>query len=236
MNEADRCFMKTIFRSVILFFCIVCFNYHLAAQVIQKGDIICSLSFGIPHLEKLKIKTSTQSHSFKSSFKGTVKVNYIRGTNPLTFKYEYCLGKYFGLGASLSFWSVRVNFQDDYAGGKYTDSYYYKFSCIALGIRPNFHIPIEDKKADLYIGCAIGLSKRSVSADFHSSTVNLNPYNYSYLEHDYKATLFVAPTLGYRKYISKNFGLNVELGYENRALFQVGLVFRFRPIKFEPYK
>jgi len=224
-----------------------CLNTSLFAQDFMKGDIIISASMGIPHLHKVISRLNTKTEGFKNSFRGTAKVTSINGTNPLAFKYEYGISNHFGIGVSVGFWSVRLRVKDSYdfienpntpyqTTKQYVDAYSYKFSSISFGIRPNFHLPLSNKKADLFVGCAIGITKNKTHLDFNGYLPGSSTYVSGYFEKGYKAVLYLAPTIGYRRYLTANVGLNLEAGFEKGALLQAGLMFRFRPLKYEPIK
>jgi len=200
---------------------------------------VVSGSIGFTHLNKTNAKRQVNGEAFKNSFRGTSQKISVKGTNPISLKYEYALTKRFGLGLSISWWSVLVNVKDYYSTGTgsdlkdQVDTYDYKMTSVSFGIRPNYHIPIQDKKADLFFGCAFGLAKNDMSVTF-SSTQSTGVIRGSFFELNIPNTLYIAPTLGYRRYLTSNFGLNLELGYEKGAVVLAGIVFRFRPLKYEP--
>jgi hypothetical protein len=226
----------TIQKKAFLFLCLLTLSGCVLSQGFSKDDIIASGSIGFPHLDKFATKINAQREEFKTGFKGTVEAFSVKGTNPLVFRYEYALSKYFGLGFDLCWYSIVLSFKDHYNTGtapyirSETDSYTFRITSTSFGIRPNYHIPLKHKNRDFFIGCAIGVTRNHIALDFNS-TVN-SSYGFYY---DFKMPnkFYIAPTAVYRVFIVNNFGLNFELGYEKGALLQAGMIFRFRPIKFE---
>ena len=227
-------------RQTCFFLVFLSLQNVLPAQGFMKGDIVVSATTGVPHLHKEIMRLNTKTDAFKNSFHGNPKVISIKGINPLTFKYEYSISQHFGLGICIGAWSINLKVEDSYDYQKpgftnlshTTDTYKYRFSSVSFGIRPNVHFPLQDKKSDLFIGCGFGLTKNTISINFTSTSSTIS----GYYDGGAKAVLYFAPTLGYRRFLTANVGLNLEAGYEKGALLQAGLMFRFRPLKYEPVK
>ena len=220
---------------------VVFLQQALHSQGFMSGDMIASACIGVPHLNKASVKHQTKTESFKNSFNGSAEVVSIKGPNPIALKYEYALSNRVGLGISVSWWSVIINVKDEYdlVENKkvyhYTDTYSFKMSSIAFGIRPNYHIPLKKNKCDLFFGCAVGIARNDMSVSYNSKLSN-GSLGGSFYEFKLPNSIYLAPTVGYRAYVSSSFGLNVELGYEKGAILQAGIVFRFRPFKYEAIK
>ncbi|PBQ32192.1 hypothetical protein CNR22_10550 [Sphingobacteriaceae bacterium] len=213
-------------------------NTLLIAQAFQKKDAICSAGIGIPHLNKSITRLQTEKTSFKEGFKGAIQTK-IKGTNPLCLKYEYALTKNFSLGLSFAWYGIEIRVTDSYtvangtqAGKQMEDKYSYRLSSGSLGLRPNYHIPLESVKSDLFVGCAFGFTKNSLAITVSQT----GTYGYGFADVKLPNGLYIAPTLGYRYYITTNLAFNLEVGYERGALMELGLAYRFRPYHYEPLK
>jgi len=223
-------------RAVFLIISLAC-GHSLFSQGYLKGDALFTIGLGAPHLKKSLVQYNTSTDDFRKGAKGNLKVS-VSGTNPIAVKYEYAFGKNFGLGLSLAWWTINVTLKDyyDIRSGNFVsaqvDAYRYKFSSVSFGLRPNYHFTLKNKKGDLFVGCALGVTKNSVSFSYSSSYGN-SLYRNAYYEGSSPLSLYLAPTIGYRQYLTNNFGLNAEVGFEKGALLQAGLVFRFRPFKYE---
>lgn len=224
-------------KKFFLFFYLLMLIQILSAQGFKKGDILVCGSVGATHLDKIAMKTNTQREEFKSSFKGSVEIQSVKGTNPLAFKYEYALSKYFGLGVSIAWFSIIIDVKDTYYDTRNsqnqrfeTDLYTFKISSSSFGVRPNFHIPVKHTNSDFFIGCAVGITKNQLSVNFSSTAYNSLKVFY---ELNFPGKIYLAPTFGYRVFLSNSFGFNFEVGYEKGALMQGGVTFRFRSVKLE---
>lgn len=203
-------------------------------QSFNQGDIVFGANIGVPHLYKGIIKLATKTQAFKNQFDGSFEVSPIKGLNPICIKTEFGISEYFGLGLNYSFWNVSFNVTDKYnvlragavTGTDEVDTYKFKIRSASLGIRPNLHIPFENKMNDLYIGVGLGFTSNSVQIDFSSTDVQKVKKNTAY-NLRLPGTIYFAPTLGYRHYFNYYFGTNFEIGYEKGAILQAGLVFKF---------
>lgn len=224
-------------KRLMLVLCLLSHKFSFS-QGYLKGDVVAGASIGMPHLYKYLQEVYMRTEKFKSSFKGSVEVVSITGTNPIALKYEYALAKNFGLGLSVAWWSYEVNVNDHYdqvSGSNVyhrTDNYKVRYRSTSFGIRPNYHFPVRWKKADLYMGCALGLTKNQVTINFSSTGSSFGQF----YEGGAPLSLYLAPSVGCRFFLMGNFGLNVEAGFEKGALLQAGIVFRFRPFHYEPPK
>lgn len=217
-----------------LFLVLVVFTTILNAQAFQKKDAIGSAGIGLTHLNRSFVRLQTKQKSFAEGFPGVIQTE-VKGTNPLTLKYEYAIAKNFSLGFSFAWYSIEINVKDSYtvsngSGAKHVeDKYSYKLSSGSLGLRLNYHFPLESLRSDLYVGCAIGFTKNSLAINVKSSASAYSGFADVKLPNG----SYIATTLGYRYYFTGNFAFNAELGYEKGALMVVGLAYRFRPYHYE---
>lgn len=214
----------------VLIFLLMVITGKALSQGFAKGDALVAIEIGATHLFKENVNRTTKSESFKTSFNGTINVSPIRGTNPIAIRYEYALSKNFGLGFSVCWWKIAFHVEDRFTVGsgnnasQKTDVYDYNLSSISFGVRPNYHFPLKSKKIDLYAGGSFGLTKNKLVLNVPSA--------FAYYEGSGPLALYLAPIMGCRYFLTDNFGLNFEAGYEKGALFLAGLALRFRPTKY----
>ena len=230
-------------KSVALIIAILLFNFNFKAQSVNRGDIILNANIGAPHLFKTFAKIAAKSEAFKVNFDGNIEISAIKGLNPVAIRAEYGVNEVFGIGLNYSFWNIRFNVTDHYnaqrqnIGPLFVDSvdiYQLKISSRSLGIRPNFHFPIESARHDVYIGLGLGFTSNKLDISFSSTDAGRFT---SKFRKDLKYGLslpggfYFAPSISYRAYINPFFGLNFEFGYDKGAIVQAGLVFKFNPDK-----
>lgn len=209
-------------------------NTLLSAQAFQKKDAIGSAGIGLTHLNKAVTRFQTKQEAFKNGFNGDIQTE-VKGTNPLSLRYEYAISKNFSLGFSFAWYSIEIKVIDSYTVPNGTgsrsveDNYSYKLSSGSLGLRPNYHIPLKSLKSDLYVGCAFGFTKNSLAINVSQKGSMFSGFADVKLPNG----LYIAPTFGYRYYFAGNFAFNAELGYERGALAELGFAFRFRPYHYE---
>jgi len=216
---------------LFLFFVFSISNYF--AQSFTKKTIVVNTNIGIPHLYKGIVKVATESDLFKKQFSGKLEIKDFKGINPLFFKAEYGISKYFGIGLSCAYWNLSFKVLDYYniiragqiIGSDETDTYQFKISSISFGIRPNLHIPFNNQKHDLYLGVALGITKNKLGVDFSSTDVNKVFPNLNY-DLSLPGGFYFAPTIGYRNYFSEYIGMNIELGFDKGSVLQTGFVVR----------
>jgi hypothetical protein len=204
------------------------------SQSVKRGDLMVNVNYGVPHLYKGIVSVVTSSDQFKNQFDGTVVLSPITGMNPISFKAEFGITKWLSLGLSGAFWTIKFGVTDNYnvlhagqvTGSDETDTYKFRISSTSFGIRPNFHIPLESRKHDLYVGMAFGITQNKLNIDFSSTDVNKVYPNFNY-DLSLPGGTYLAPTLGYRYYPSEYVGANFEIGYEKGALLQAGVIVRF---------
>lgn len=220
-------------KRALFLLCLV-FPAYIFSQSIGKGAIIVNTNIGAPHLYKGIVKLATQSDVFKKQFSGKLDVNGFSGLYPVSFRAEYGINKYFGIGLSGAMWTMKFNVVDQYnvlhagqvTGTDEIDTYKFKLTSSSIGIRPNLHIPFKNTKSDLYLGFGLGMTSNKLEIDFSSTDVNKVFPNLSY-ELSLPGGLYFSPTLGYRHYFANVVGMNIELGYDKGAIVQGGIVFRF---------
>lgn len=232
--------MRNIKKSLFLLMLTsnICF-----AQSLQKGDVILNGNIGVPHLYKNIIKIAVNRDAFKEYFEGKLEVSDIKGLNPIAIKGEYGVNDYFGIGFSTAFWSISLDVKDYYniqnqsQGTTLQDSldiYSFRIDSKSYGIRPNFHLPIENRNNDFFIGLGLGITKNKLTIGFSSTDAGRLATAFG---KDLQADLslpggfYFAPSIGYRHYFGENFGFNFELGYEKGAIVQAGLAVRFNMAK-----
>jgi len=216
---------------LFLFFVFSISNYF--AQSFTKKTIVVNTNIGIPHLYKGIVKVATESDLFKKQFSGKLEIKDFKGINPLFFKAEYGISKYFGIGLSCAYWNLSFKVLDYYniiragqiIGSDETDTYQFKISSTSFGIRPNLHIPFNNQKHDLYLGVALGITKNKLGVDFSSTDVNKVFPNLNY-DLSLPGGFYFAPTIGYRNYFSEYIGMNIELGFDKGSVLQTGFVVR----------
>jgi len=207
-------------------------NYF--AQAFTKKTIVVNANAGIPHLYKGIVKVSTETELFKKQFSGKLEIKDFKGLNPVMFKAEYGISKYFGLGISCAYWNMSFKVSDFYniikagqlIGSDQIDTYKFKVTSTSFGIRPNFHIPFKNDKNDLFLGVALGLTKNKLGIDFSSTDVNKVFPNLNY-DLSLPGGFYFAPTIGFRHYFNQYAGMNIEIGLEKGAVTQAGIVVRF---------
>lgn len=224
----------------IICFCTLCFVFVFGAyaQSFDKKTVAVTASIGSPHLFKGILKLAVNSEGFKGHFGKAIEVSPISGLNPISFKGEYGINKYFGLGVSVALWSIKFNVSDYYnlqnqnAGTFIKDSvdtYSFKISSQSLGVRPNFHFPIKNPKHDVYMGLGLGITKNKLTIGFNSTDAGRFIKSFGKdLEYDLSLPggVYFSPSIGYRTYFGKYVGLNFEFGYEKGAIIQGGLAVR----------
>jgi len=216
---------------LFLFFVFSISNYF--AQSFTKKTIVVNTNIGIPHLYKGIVKVATETDVFKKQFSGKLEIKDFKGINPLFFKAEYGISKYFGIGLSCAYWNLSFNVLDYYnvlkagqlIGSDETDTYKFKISSTSFGIRPNLHIPFNNQKHDLYLGVALGITKNKLGIDFSSTDVNKVFPNLNY-DLSLPGGFYFAPTIGYRNYFNEYIGMNIELGFDKGSVLQTGFVVR----------
>lgn len=208
------------------------------SQSFNKGTVALTGSIGSPHLFKKIVKIAANSDAFKNNFGKALEVSPITGLNPISTKGEYGITKYFGLGYSVAFWSIKFSVNDYYnvqnqnAGTFIKDSvdtYSFKISSQSFGIRPNIHFPIENPKHDVYLGLGLGLTRNKLAIGFNSTDAGRFVKSFGKdLEYDLSLPggVYFSPSIGYRTYFGKFIGLNFEFGYEKGAIVQGGLAIR----------
>ncbi len=225
------------------FICVTIFislNLSVFGQSFSQGDIILNGNIGVPHLFKNIVKIAANSERFKENFEGVLEITAIKGINPVAVKAEYGFTKYFGLGLSWAFWNINFDVKDYYnvqnqSFGTFLkdslDVYNLNISSKSFGIRPNLHIPIGSRSNDLYIGCALGLTKNKLTIDFSSTDAGRTAKKFDKdLEYDLSLPggIYFGPSIGYRHFFGEYAGFNVEFGYEKGAVLQAGVVFRIK--------
>jgi hypothetical protein len=214
----------------VFFFC----GFFCHSQSVKKGDLMLNANYGVPHLYKGIVSVVASSDQFKNQFDGTVELSPITGINPMSFKAEFGINKWLSMGLSGAFWAIKFGVTDKYnvlhagqvTGTDETDTYKFRISSASFGIRPNFHIPLENRKHDVYVGMAFGITQNKLNIDFSSTDVNKVYPNFNY-DLSLPGGTYLAPTLGYRYYPSEYVGANFEIGYEKGALLQAGVIVRF---------
>lgn len=226
--------MKYLLR--ILFVLTLGYGAASKAQSFGGGDVVLNANIGSPHLFKTAVKLAVKRPAFNDNFDGRLEVSPIKGMNPVAVKAEYGINNFFGLGLNFSFWSIRFdvtdhyNFQNKNIGTFYSDSvdvYSFKVSSKSFGIRPNLHFPIKSAKNDLYLGLGLGVTTNKLKIGFNSTDAGRVAKNFNKglsQELALPGSLYIAPSVGYRAYLSPVFGLNFEVGYEKGAVLQCGLV------------
>jgi hypothetical protein len=220
--------MRNLISLFFIFYFSICFP-----QAFNKKTIIVNTNIGIPHLYKGIVKVATETDVFKKQFSGRLEVKDFKGLNPVMFKAEYGISKYFGLGISCAYWNMSFNISDFYnlikagqlIGSDQIDTYKFKVTSTSFGIRPNLHIPFKNDKNDLFLGVALGLTKNKLGIDFSSTDVNKVFPNLNY-DLSLPGGFYFAPTLGYRHYFNQYAGMNLEIGLEKGAVIQAGIVVR----------
>lgn len=225
----NNCNMRNLISLFFIFYFSICFP-----QAFNKKTLIVNTNIGIPHLYKGIVKVATETDVFKKQFSGRLEVKDFKGLNPVMFKAEYGISKYFGLGISCAYWNMSFNVSDFYnlikagqlIGSDQIDTYKFKVTSTSFGIRPNLHIPFKNDKNDLFLGVALGLTKNKLGIDFSSTDVNKVFPNLNY-DLSLPGGFYFAPTLGYRHYFNQYAGMNLEIGLEKGAVIQAGIVVRF---------
>lgn len=212
--------------------------FALNSQSLSKNTVVLNANIGTPHLFKGIVKVAANSDAFKKNFDGTLEVSNIKGLNPISVKAEYAFTKYFTLGLSSAFWSIKFDVYDYYNvqnqnQGSFLkdslDTYSFKISSNSYGIRPNIHIPFKSSSDDLYVGLGLGFTKNKLAIGFTSTDAGRIVKSFGKdleLDLSLPGGLYFAPTIGYRHYFGNFIGLNIELGYEKGAIIQGGLAVR----------
>ena len=220
------------------FIALVFISSQSIAQGFDKGTIVVTGGIGAPHLFKGIVKIAAGSDAFKNNFGKVLEVSKITGLNPIAIKGEYGISKYFGLGFSVAFWSIKFSVKDYYnlqnqsAGNiikDSVDSYSFKISSQSFGIRPNLHIPFKGKSSDFYIGMGLGFTKNKLAIGFSSTDAGRLAKSFGKdleLDLSLPGGVYFSPSIGYRHYFADFIGLNFELGYEKGAIITGGLAIR----------
>jgi hypothetical protein len=230
--------MKTL---QIKSFCLLFFsfiNFLCPSQSLQRGDVTLNANYGVPHLYKGVVSVIASSDQFKNQFEGTEQLSPITGINPMSFKAEFGINKWLSLGLSSAFWTIKFGVTDNYnvlhagqiTGTDETDTYKFKINSTSFGLRPNFHIPLESRKHDIYIGMAFGITLNKLNIDFSSTDINKKAPGFN-VDLSLPGGTYLAPTLGYRYYPSEYVGANFEVGYEKGAFLQAGIIVRFNVLR-----
>jgi hypothetical protein len=209
-------------------------SLDLLSQGFNQKTFVVGANIGVPHLYRGILKITTNSNLFKNQFNGKLEISNISGIYPITYRAEYGINKYFGLGISGGIFSLNFQVKDFYnvlragqiTGTDEIDTYKFKITSASIGIRPNLHIPLKNPDYDFYLGFGIGYTSNRLNINFSSTDVSkiLSNFNYSF---SLPGGMYFAPTIGLRRYYGKYFGLNFELGYDKGAILMGGINLRF---------
>ena len=219
--------MKKIICLSILIFT----SFRLQSQAAYAlGDLMFNVNYGGPQVTpsliragiKLYYATTWDSNAF------SIQVN---NSGVFNAKAEYAVHEDLGLGFAASYWTMGVNVDHNYgknsSGTPMYDHYRYTMSALAIGVRGNYHFLTDEERKvfDPYYGITIGLTKYNYDIGFSSDDNTRNLPIDSYTWRSGILTYF-STTIGLRTYITKNFALNFEAGYDRGAFLFAGLVFK----------
>jgi hypothetical protein len=216
------------------FFILIFFGVsHCFSQAFDDGAIVGSIGMGAPHLFKSSVKLVTSGQKFNDLFQGKLVVKDFGGINPVLYKAEFGFKNYFGLGISGGIWTMRFSVEDHYnvlkaakiTGTDSMDTYKFKITSKAIGIRPNFHIPLKNDNVDIFFGLGLGMNKNKINIDFSSTDINRVIPDLDY-DLNLPGFIYISPTIGYRQYFNEYFALNFELGYDKGAIISGGFALR----------
>ncbi len=122
-----------------------------------------------------------------------------------------------GIGGIVAFGSSGYNDYYNFGGPKYYYSYSYTY--FLVGARANYHILLIDK-LDLYGGVMAGFQ-------FGSYSITGDPgFNNGWVSHPSSTSFVAGIYIGGRYFLTNNFGLFGELGY-NISWLTLGATFKF---------
>jgi hypothetical protein len=129
-----------------------------------------------------------------------------------------------GFGVVVSYFTSKLNVThyNSFHGGN--DLYQYDIMNFSVGTTFSYHFATR-KKIDPYFKVGIGHSHFESYETYQFEWQNSGP-------HSRKQTVFppvyAALTIGLRGYLTERFGLYSEIGFDNWALVQAGLVYKLK--------
>ncbi|MBI3235546.1 MAG: outer membrane beta-barrel protein, partial [Bacteroidetes bacterium] len=141
--------MKKCKLLFIAAFSVITFN-TFAQTAFEEKKSYASVGYGYQLLSRKDFFDQNQSaQNYKS-----------KGFGPLVLKYEYAISEKIGIGASMSYTTASVSW-DDLGGSNGFDTTYrntYKFTKYTITPRINFHYG-DNEKLDLYTGFGVGMRR-----------------------------------------------------------------------------
>lgn len=207
-------------------------NFHTTSspRVVSEGDCPNRISLLYGRVNLYGYFLSDNLSFFPSN---SYTVNY-SSTGPFILRYERALDDENGIGLSFAYHDISfiesreyTNRHVDTNGVTYIherDETIKRISSYSIGLRYNYHAALSEKLG-VYYGAHIGYTHSDISVTY--TTTNESKYQ-SQIAKDklFNIPLYAGSSIGVRYFIVKNFGLNLEIGWEHGSLVQFGLVSR----------
>jgi opacity protein-like surface antigen len=184
----------------------------------QKGVQIVSLGYGAPNLGKVFFKSLDRL--YPTSTYG--------GIGPLYLRYEYAIADQVGLGISLRYLNVKIEYpvvgpnydaDGNVAAGDSTYSYTQTMSSIGAMVRGNYHFGTS-RNLDPYMGIGIGYGNTSFKINLGGDVNGITNTVSSPIP------IAIEATIGARYFFTESFGMYAEVGY-SQSVVNGGFSFKF---------
>jgi hypothetical protein len=233
--------MKNTIGAIFILISIIC-----KSQIINEGDITLSPNVGVPHVSSFILKTALKVY-YKSNLQNKYQIG-VKNTPVFNFKGEYFAQNDVSIGLAASYWKMDIDISDIYDELNQStnivetqlDNTTISIEVVAVGFRGNYHFLADEKntKWDPYMGGTLGISRYQTNIQFKSSVLGKEVPEKMFNFKTGIATYF-SSTVGVRYYATKNFGINLEAGWDKGALFFGGIVVKFptkKQLEEEPKK
>ena len=226
-------------KKTVLFLSLLVSHTAFSQSAFTKGENVVTVGYGFPNIYKRLLlqdmqNTDVQLKSLAKNY-GSTFTYATKGAGPFMLKYEHGLTDKLGLGFVIGYFNTKV-----------TETYTYKktiynpqtnanenktlFQAVtrhaknfSVAARFNYHFG-EKKKIDPYIGLSIGYSHTTLEDSFTTDDPTV-PVQASEISTPL-LPLSLAGTIGVRDYITDNFGVYVEIGFEKWSFVQAGFALK----------
>lgn len=225
-------------KTILFLFLLMSFR-GLTQSAFTKGEHVLTTGYGLPNIYKRLLlqdlqNTDAQMKSFAKNYGSTFTYS-TKGAGPFLLKFEHGISDKLGWGIVIGSFNTKV-----------TETYTYKKTIynpqtnanenktlyqaitrhaknFSVAARVNYHFG-EKKKIDPYIGLSFGYSHTTLEDSFTTDdpTVPVQAGETS----TPILPLSLAGTIGVRDYITDNFGVYVEIGFEKWAIVQAGFALK----------
>ncbi len=198
---------RSCLQLIFLFFAFWQGENKLRAQVFEEGKNLISAGYGFPNLQRSVLRLLSDEQNFQTT-----------GFGPAHLRYEFCLAKGWGVGASVNVTGY---------GGSWLDSgYSASLNVISYSglFRINYYF-VNDEKVQVYGGLGTGYRAR-LSTYQNNRPGAVFSSEIETLLSEVSLPVGFEATLGVRRRFSKDFGGYVECGLA-KSVIQAGLFLSF---------